>query len=175
MRAKLLLIGHSYIFLIASIYVGLFTSLHFFWFPTFETLTVQNYYEHIIAQTTNATHFFFITIPPMIVAIFAMLWSEWKTPFRWVPIAWIIGLGVPIWVQQGPIESINTILKTHVTNQAQLEGLLQQWMMLNHVRWAILTVMWLITLYYFVAKGRLMDVIDPASSQAQNSQIRRGT
>ena len=27
MRAKLLLIGHSYIFLIASLYVGLFTSL----------------------------------------------------------------------------------------------------------------------------------------------------
>lgn len=69
MRAKLLLIGHSYIFLIASLYVGLFTSLHFFWFPTFHTLTVDNYYEHIMVQTANATRFFFVVIPPMIVAI----------------------------------------------------------------------------------------------------------
>ena len=163
MRAKLLILSHSYIFLIASIYVGLFTSLHFFWFPIFATLTVDNYYEHIIRQTTNATHFFFVTIPPMIFAIFVMLWSEWRTRFRWVPIAWIVGLGVPIWIQQGPIESINTILKTHVTDQAQLSTLLQQWMMYNHMRWAILSVMWGVTLYYFVAKGRMMDTIDPAS------------
>jgi len=165
MRAKLLLLNHSYIFLISSIYVGLFTSLHFFWFPIFATLTTQNYYEHIIAQTTNATHFFFVVIPPMIFAIFVMLWSEWRTKFRWVPIAWIVGLGVPIWVQQGPIETVNTILKTHVTDQAQLQLLLERWMMLNHVRWGILTVMWCITLYYFVAKGRMMQVIDPASPQ----------
>ena len=163
MRAKLLLIGHSYIFLIASLYVGLFTSLHFFWFPIFETLTVHNYYEHIMVQTANATRFFFMAIPPMIVAIFVMLWSEWKTRFRWVPIAWIVGLGIPIWVQQGPIEAVNAVLNTHVTDQAQLEMLLQRWMMLNHVRWAILAIMWCITLYYFVAKGRLMKVIDPAS------------
>lgn len=169
MRAKLLLIGHSYIFLIASLYVGLFTSLHFFWFPTFESLTVDNYYEHIMVQTANATRFFFLAIPPMIVAIFAMLWSEWKTRFRWVPIAWIVGLGVPIWVQQGPIEAVNAILGTHVTDQAQLEMLLQRWMMLNHVRWAILAVMWGITLYYFVAKGRFMKVIDPASPQAESA------
>ena len=169
MRAKLLLIGHSYIFLIASLYVGLFTSLHFFWFPTFESLTVDNYYEHIMVQTTNATRFFFVVIPPMILAIFVMLWSEWKTRFRWVPIAWIIGLGVPIWVQQGPIEAVNAVLGTHVTDQAQLETLLQRWMMLNHVRWAILAVMWGITLYYFVAKGRLMKVIDPASPQPEST------
>jgi hypothetical protein len=164
MRSWLLAINHGYIFLISSIYIGLFTSLHFFWFPTFATLTTQNYYEHIIAQTTAATHFFFIVIPPMILAIFIMLWSEWKTRFRWVPIAWIFGLGIPIWVQQGPIESVNTMLKSHITDQAQLEMLLQRWMMLNHMRWAILSAMWFVTLYYFVKKGRLLETLDPRAN-----------
>ena len=168
LRPCLLAVNHGYIFLLSSLYVGLFTALHFFWFPTFSTLTTQNYYEHIIAQTTAATHFFFIVIPPMILAIFIMLWSEWKTPFRWVPIAWIFGLGIPIWVQQGPIEAVNTVLKGHVTDQVQLELLLQRWMMLNHVRWVILSIMWLITLYYFISKGRLLDVIDPATSVSAN-------
>src|SRR5688500_10910452 len=91
LRPWLLAINHGYIFLLASLYVGLFTSLHFFWFPTFGTLTTENYYQHIIAQTEAATRFFFVVIPPMILAIFIMLWSEWKTKFRWVPIAWILG------------------------------------------------------------------------------------
>jgi hypothetical protein len=166
LRAWLLAVNHGYIFLLSSLYVGLFTSLHFFWFPIFEKLTTQNYYEHIIEQTTRATQFFFVVIPPMILAIFIMLWSEWKTKFRWVPIAWILGLGIPIWVQQGPIEAVNDVLKTHVTDQAQLETLLQRWMMLNHVRWAILLVMWFIMLYYFIAKGRLLEVIEPPDKRA---------
>ena len=61
------------------------------------------------------------------------------------------------------------MLKAGVTNQAQLEVLLARWMMLNHIRWAILTVMWCITLYYFVAKGRLLDVIEPPNSQRSAS------
>jgi hypothetical protein len=39
-------------------------------------------------------------------------------------------------------------------------------MMLNHIRWAILCIMWLITLNYFIAKGRLLEVIEPPDKRS---------
>jgi hypothetical protein len=161
MKARLLVLNHIYIFLMASIYIGLFTSLHFFWFPSFESLTVSNYYDQIIPQTTRATQFFFVTIPIMYIAMAIMTWSEWRTKFRWVPIACLIGISIPVYIQQGMIERVNDALKVGVTDQAQLSELLQRWMSLNDLRWIVLSLVWAIMAYYFIAKGNLLSVIEP--------------
>jgi hypothetical protein len=161
LKRALLAINHAYIFFMSSVYLGLFWSLHFFFFPSYVNLRPDNYYDQIIVQTETATHFFFIVIPPMILAIIIMLISEWRTRFRWVPVAWVFGLGIPIYVQQGLIEPVNNALKAHVTDPAQLKELLDRWVMLNNVRWSILTVMWLITMYYFFAKGNIWSTILP--------------
>lgn len=166
MKAKLLALNHAYIFFISSIYVGLFWSLHFFWFPSFARVTLENYYDQMIPQTETATRFFFVVIPPMMLAIIVMLITEWKTRLRWVPIAWVIGLGVPIWVQQGPIENVNRVLKAGVTDPQHLSDLVGRWMMLNDVRMVILTAMWCITLYYFMAKGDFLAALDPKSASS---------
>lgn len=148
-------INNAYIFFCASIYLGLFWALHFFWFPNYpDTLTLDNYYEAIIPQTTLATEFFFITIPIMAVAILVMLITEWKTPLRWVPIAWIPGLLAPVIIQQAFIEDVNNQFIEGVTDEAVLQELLQEWMFLNDLRWIILTVMWGITIYFFIAKAK---------------------
>lgn len=165
MKARLLILNHIYILLMASIYVGLFTSLHFFWFPSFETLNVGNYFDQIVPQTTRATHFFIITIPIMYVCMAIMTWSEWRTKFRWVPIACLIGISIPVYIQQGLIERVNDQLKAGVTDPMLLSELLQRWMSLNDLRWIILAGVWAVMVYYFVAKGNLKSVVAPSASR----------
>ncbi|WP_375582418.1 hypothetical protein [Cyclobacterium xiamenense] len=154
-KKTLLDLNNAYIFFCASIYLGMFWSLHFFWFPNYpNTLTLDNYYDAIIPQTDLATQFFFITIPIMAVALVILLITEWKTGLRWVPIAWIPGLLAPVVVQQAFIEDINNEFKAGVAAEDRLQVLLQEWMWLNDIRWIILTVMWGITMYYFIAKAK---------------------
>ncbi|WPP49053.1 hypothetical protein [Catalinimonas niigatensis] len=155
MKKTLLDINNAYIFFCASVYLGLFWSLHFFWFPNYPTtLNVDNYYDAIIPITDTATRFFFITIPIMAVAIVIMLISEWRTKLRWVPLAWVLGLLAPVLVQQIFIENVNNEFKAGVTDPARLQVLLSEWMFLNDVRWIVLTIMWCITMYFFIAKAR---------------------
>src|SRR5690554_6548025 len=154
-KKTLIDINNSYIFFCASIYLGLFWSLHFFWFPNYpDTLTVENYYNAIIPQTTTATRFFFITIPIMAIAIAVMLVTEWKSNLRWVPLAWIPGLLVPVVIQQAFIEDVNNQFIAGVADEQTLQVLLKEWMFLNDLRWIILTIMWCITMYFFIAKAK---------------------
>lgn len=133
----------------------MFWSLHYFWFPNYpKTLNLSNYYDAIIPQTDLATKFFFVSIPIMAVALVIMLITEWKTGLRWVPLAWIPGLLAPVLVQQLYIEDVNNQFKAGLTDEATLQALLDKWMFLNDVRWIILTIMWLITMYFFIAKAK---------------------
>jgi hypothetical protein len=152
-------INNAYIFFCSSVYLGMFWTLHFFWFPHYpSTLTIDNYYNAIIPQTETATKYFFVTIPIMSVALVIMLLSEWKSNLRWVPLAWIPGLLVPVVVQQKWIEDINDKFKAGITDQAVLQDLLKDWMFYNDVRFYILTIMWGITMYFFIAKARKAKV-----------------
>jgi hypothetical protein len=155
MKQTLIDINNAYIFFCASLYVGLFWSLHFFWFPHYPpTLNLENYYDAIIPQTTTATKFFFITIPIMAVAIVIMTITEWKTKFRWVPILLIPGLFGPVIIQQLFIEDVNDQFIAGVTDMNTLQELLSKWMWLNDLRGIILTIMWCVTMYFFIAKAR---------------------
>ena len=148
-------INNAYIFFCSSIYLGMFWSLHMFWFPNYpSTLNLDNYYDAIIPQTTLATKYFFVTIPIMAVAILIMLITEWKKPLMWVPILWIPGLLAPVIVQQAYIETVNNEFIAGVQTMERLQELLQEWMFLNDVRWIILSIMWGVTMFFFIAKSR---------------------
>lgn len=158
-KQTLIEINNAYIFFCASVYLGMFWSLHFFWFPNYpNTLTTENYYNAIIPQTTLATKYFFVTIPIMALAILIMLITEWKSPLRWVPLTWIFGLLIPVIIQQKYIEAINNKFIVGITNEQELKILLQEWMYLNDLRWIILTVMWFITMFFFLAKARRKSI-----------------
>jgi hypothetical protein len=159
MKQLLLVINHAYIFFGATLYVGVLWALHFFWFPGWTTLTVDNYYDRFIPPTTIATQFFTIVVPLMFLALVVMIVTEWKTRFRWVAIAALLCLGLATYVGQLHIIPINKILATGIAEQSQLSELLQQWMFLNDIRWVLLTLMWLIMMYYFTAKGNLLQAL----------------
>jgi hypothetical protein len=57
-------------------------------------------------------------------------------------------------VQQIYIEDVNNQFKAGITDPNTLLELLHRWLFLNDVRWIILTIMWLITMYFFLAKAR---------------------
>jgi len=150
----LLDINNAYVFFCSSVYLGMFWTLHFFWFPHYpSTLNIANYYNAIIPQTETATRYFFVSIPIMMVALVIMLITEWKGKLRWVPLAWIPGLLVPVVTQQKFIEDINNQFKAGITDQVVLQGLLKDWMFYNDIRFYILTLMWGITMYFFIAKA----------------------
>ncbi|GEO22479.1 hypothetical protein [Cyclobacterium qasimii] len=155
LKKTLLDINNAYIFFCSSIYLGMFWSLHYFWFPNYpKTLNLTNYYDAIIPQTDLATKFFFVSIPIMAIALVIMLITEWKSGLRWVPIAWIPGLLAPVLIQQLYIEDVNNQFKAGLTDEGTLQALLSEWMWLNDLRWIILTIMWLITMYFFIAKAK---------------------
>ena len=155
LKKTLLDLNNAYIFFCSSIYLGMFWSLHYFWFPNYpNTLDLSNYYDAIIPQTDLATKFFFISIPIMSIALVIMLITEWKTGLRWVPLSWIPGLLAPVLIQQIFIEDVNNQFKAGLKDEETLQTLLTQWMLLNDIRWIILTIMWGITMYFFIAKAK---------------------
>ena len=90
----------------------------------------------------------------MAVAIVIMLITEWKTKFRWVPILWIPGLFGPVIIQQMFIEKVNDQFIAGVSDMDTLLKLLDEWMFLNDLRWIILSIMWGVMMYFFIAKAR---------------------
>ncbi|PXY46471.1 hypothetical protein DMB68_04670 [Flavobacterium hydrophilum] len=154
-KQTLIDINNAYIFFCSSVYLGMFWTLHFFWFPHYpSTLNISNYYDAIIPQTETATKYFFVTIPIMSVALVIMLITEWKGKLKWVPLLWIPGLLIPVVIQQKFIEDINNKFKEGVKDMAVLQELLKDWMFYNDLRFYILTVMWGVTMYFFIAKAR---------------------
>lgn len=155
MKKILIDINNAYIFFCTSLYLGLFWSLHFFWYPHYpDFLNLENYYDAIIPQTTSAKNFFFIAIPIMAVAIVIMLITEWKTKFRWVPILWVPGLVAPLLIELMYIEKVNNQFIEGVSDMATLQELLSDWMFFNDLRGIIFTIMWAITMYFFMAKSK---------------------
>jgi len=163
MKAILLALAHACNFFGATLYCGVLWSLRFFWFPSWRNLQIGNYYGQFIPQTTAATQFFTIVVPIMFFCCLVMIVTEWRTKFRWAGIAAFLCLGGGTWVGQLYIIPINKILAQHITDQNQLTTLLEKWMSLNDIRWVLLTIMWVVLMYYFIGKGKLLDALGSAA------------
>jgi hypothetical protein len=159
-KSILMVFNNAYIFFGTTLYVGVLWSLHFFWFPTWTTLKVENYYDQFIPQTTAATKFFTIVVPIMFLAHVIMCWKEWKHGKRWISLAALAMLSGATYVGTQHIIPVNKILKGHLTDQAQVTELLQKWMSLNDIRMVLMTSSWLLLMYYFGSKARRADLAD---------------
>src|SRR6266513_664957 len=68
-------------------YAGVLWALHFFWFPTWRTLRVENYYDQFIPQTTAATRFFTVVVSLMFLSLIIVIVHEWSTRLKWAALA----------------------------------------------------------------------------------------
>jgi glucan phosphoethanolaminetransferase (alkaline phosphatase superfamily) len=152
MKNPLLNINHALLMLGTTIYVGVLWALHFFWYPSWENMTLDVVQAHFIGPTSEATKFFTIVVPIMFVCNLVLIWAEWRTRFRWVAIVAILGIIGSTLVGQLLIIPINQAIAKGVATQAELTPMLQEWMKLNDVRWVMMNVMWLALMYFFLSK-----------------------
>jgi len=155
MKPILLLLNLFCFWFGTTAYAGVLWSLHFFWFPSWRGLRVDNYYDQFIPQTTAATKFFTIVVPVMFLSLIVITIHEWRSKLKWISIAGFLTLGAATFFGTLRILPINHKLKEGVTDQAQLTEMLDKWIDLNETRFVLLTILWLLLVAYVTCKGRL--------------------
>lgn len=158
MNKKQWLIGINHVLLMfgTTVYMGVLWALRFFWYPSWEVMNTGNVQDHFILPTSAATEFFTIVVPIMFLTSLVMIWQEWKTRFRWHAIIGFLGVMGATLVGQILIIPVNKTIASGV-DQAGLEELLHEWMMLNDIRWIIVTIMWLTLMIYLLMKPSLSN------------------
>ena len=73
MKKYLLLINHVYLFFGTTVYVGVLWALHYFWYPSWEVITVDTVQDHFIMPTSAATVFFTYVVSAMFLASIVMI------------------------------------------------------------------------------------------------------
>jgi len=155
MKKILFTINHVYLLFGTSLYVGVLWALHFFWYPSWETITLETVHDHFILPTEAATDFFTIVVPLMILTNIILIVQEWKTKYRWSTAFALFCFLVALYIGEFHIFPINDIIYSGVDSLERLRELFKQWMFLNDVRLVITTIMWLTLIYYFISKGNL--------------------
>jgi hypothetical protein len=145
-------INNTLLMLGTTIYVGVLWALHFFWYPSWSSMTVDVVQAHFIGPTSEATKFFTIVVPIMFVCNVILIVAEWRTRFRWVALLASTGIIGSTLVGKLLIIPINQTIAKGVATQAELTPMLMEWMKLNDVRWVMMNVMWLALMYFFLAK-----------------------
>ncbi len=157
MSKILLAINHAYLMFGVTVYVGVLWALHFFWYPSWEVMTLDVVQDHFIKPTSAATVFFTYVVPLMFISNAVLIWQEWRTRFRWAAIIAMLCIIGATYVGQIHIIPINNAIAEGLSSAAELSEKLEQWMFLNDVRWVIMSAMWIAMMYYFFGKGDLLD------------------
>jgi hypothetical protein len=152
-KSKLLVLNHSILFLGVSIYFGTGWSTAIFEFPVVPQLNVDNYYLHFIPQIAAATDFFTFLVSLMLATGVVMVIAEWKTRFRWVPIAVLLLICAATSLTMFVIFPVNEILEKGITDPNQLSQVLDKWVSLTKIRVGLWSLEWLCMMYYFAAKA----------------------
>jgi hypothetical protein len=149
MLKRLLMANHALLFLCAATYFGTGASLVLFSFPIAPQLTPANYYLQFVPQVQAATKFFTGMTKVMIACSLVMLIAEWRQPTRWVPIVVLLAIIAATGLTLIWIFPLNDAMASHITDPARLKAVLDQWMSLNRIRFALWAVQWTALMYYF--------------------------
>ena len=152
MKRKLYLLSNSLLFLGVSIYFGTGWSTAIFQFPVMPSMTPQNYALHFIPQIDAATNFFTFLVTMMVTTCIAMIVGEWKTRYRWLPIALLAAIVGATALTYFVIFPVNAILRAGITEQVTLNEVIDRWKLLTEYRVAIWSFEWLLMMSYFATK-----------------------
>lgn len=163
MKNRLLAVNHGYYFWGTSIYVGLLWSLHFIFYPSWNSITPASVQDHFMVPVNAATAFFTVVVPIMLVAGAVMIYCEWRTRQRWVAVLAYASLLLMMVVGGFLIRPINERIAAQIEagtlDASALSALLGDWMLYNDLRLVIMTAMWLVLLYYFFKKNDLINTL----------------
>lgn len=143
----------SVLFACVSLYFGTGWSTVLFQFPVMPDLTPDNYALHFLPQIDAATTVFTVVVTLMLIGCAVMLWQEWRTRFRWVPLALVVLIVVSTAVTMLIVFPINAVLREGVTDLATLRPLVRDWMTWTWVRAVLWSGEWVVMMVYLAAKA----------------------
>lgn len=152
-QRPIFILNAALLFACASMYFGTGGSLVLFSFPLAPQLTPANYFLPFVAPVEAATRFFTYMTIVMVASAIVMAWSEWRTGYRWVPLA---VLGAVIAATALTIYGIfpyNKEMEAHIGDAARLHVVLDRWMLLNKIRVSLWILQWVLMSAYFVQKA----------------------
>jgi hypothetical protein len=89
----------------------------------------------------------------MVVTCSIMIAAEWKTGWRWLPIALLLALIGATCLTYFVIFPINAVLRAGVADQAHLDRVIARWKSLTEIRVAIWSFEWLLMMLWFGARA----------------------
>jgi hypothetical protein len=146
-------VNAAFLLACVSMYFGTGWSLVLFSFPVAPQLTPANYYMQFVPQVDAATRFFTYMTGAMLASAAVMVWAEWRTGYRWVPLVVFAAVAAATGLTLTLIFPLNHEMSAGITTQARLTFVLDRWMLLNRIRVGIWTVQWLAIVTYFVQKA----------------------
>ena len=152
MKRKLYLLSNSLLFMGVSIYFGTGWSTAIFQFPVMPHMTPENYSLHFIPQIDAATAFFTFLVSLMVTTCLIMIVAEWKTRYRWLPIALLLAIVGTTCLTYFVIFPVNDVLRAGITDQATLNEVIGRWKVLTEYRVVIWSVEWVLMMSYFASK-----------------------
>jgi hypothetical protein len=154
MKALLFALNAAFLFLCVSMYLGTGWSLVLFSFPVAPRLTVDNYYLVFVPEVAAATAFFTGMTKAMIVSCGIMIWAEWKTHYRWVPIIVLLAVIAATVLTEHWIFPLNAEMANGIKDQAELQRVLSSWISTNKIRVGFWTLQWAAMMTYCALKSR---------------------
>jgi hypothetical protein len=152
MKNRLIVFNASFLFLTTAMYLGTGWSMWLFQFPVAPQLTPTTYYWVFVPQVAAATSFFTWMTILMLISAGVMIWSEWSTNKRWVPIVVLACVLASTGLEVGVIFPYNHAMSAGITNQSVLQSTLDHWIFLNRLRILLWTVQWVAMMYYFAQR-----------------------
>lgn len=153
LKNLLLSINNGYTFFVASMHMGLMTSLVLFWYASWEGLKIDTIQNNFGIPATLATKLFVILIPIMMITTTVMIISEWKTALKWPSIVVLIGIMGSTITAKYFIFPVNDIIYAGVKTNEELEVLLLRWMALNNWRVFFSVLTWLGMFAFYTMKS----------------------
>ena len=137
------------LFLCCSMYFGTGWSMGLFSFPIRPQLTVDNYYLVFVPEVAAATNFFTYMTSVMMLSAALMIYTEWRSWLRAVPIVVLVAVTASTALTIVWIFPYNDAMTAGIKDPAVLAATLLAWMNLNWARISLWTVMWAAMMLYF--------------------------
>lgn len=144
-----LLLNHVVLFLCCSIYLGTGVSLVFFQFPLEPKLTPENYAMVFVEPVANATRFFTYMSILMLITAAVMLFTEWFSGIRWVPVVVLLGVIAATALTLIFIFPYNRELTEGISDPERLRHVFHKWAAMNRIRVALWALQWTAMMYWF--------------------------
>jgi hypothetical protein len=142
------------LFLCASMYLGTGWSLTLFTLPGRHAMTVDTYYDQIMAPIQRATRFFTWMTLVMVACAIALIVAEWGSWYVLAPIAVLVAVVAATLLTTLVIFRFNRRLRERIRDEGELRQVLERWVFWNWFRLGLWTSQWVAMAVYVALKLR---------------------